>query len=111
MRPILILAVIIISHIGGYHCSQPCDKVAFMLGGEDNAISLYPACAPLAGLNTMKYVSVEATLFGDKAQLAAVFNVAAGMSAWLALAIHAIGIEFYVSRCGSLNRIPLTLSA
>lgn len=96
------IAALIISSAGGhrYYSAQPCDKIAYMLNNDEQAVlSRFPGCtAFLDGSSPDQHVVVAAsTRGGSSVEAAAMLNTFFGAALWLALAIHAIGIEIYVS--------------
>lgn len=90
MRLIMILSAIIISSIGGYYIAMPCQQLSYMGGNA----STYLACvadpngqtAVLANFNVPKGVE----------QVAASMQTSFGMAAWIAFALHVLGIEIYL---------------
>lgn len=90
MRLNMIIAASIISISGKYYQAMPCGQIEYMGGDE----SVYPACqadangqaAVLANFNSP--TSIE--------QVAASFQTSFGMSGWVALFIHAVGVEIYL---------------
>ena len=90
LRLIMILAAMIISTRGNYYIAMPCQQIQSM-GGN---VTAYPNCeadpeshtAVLANFNTP--ISIE--------QVAASVQTNFGMAAWLALTLHAIGVEIYL---------------
>lgn len=71
-----------------------------MLGGNETIVlGLYPECADWYTGNTGRHAAVLADLGGGTAATAAAaLGMNFGSAMWLALAIHAIGVEIYVSR-------------
>ncbi|KAH8681384.1 hypothetical protein BX600DRAFT_543963 [Xylariales sp. PMI_506] len=98
MRIILVIAAVIISVAGEYYMAQPCDKVAFMLETKNETLAAYPACASFfSGQNPAQQVLVKANIGGSNSvETVTAFSIVSGMSLWVALAIHAIGIEIYL---------------
>lgn len=93
------LAARIISNYGGYQAAMPCGSIDFILKDESTVVRRYPECAAYYdGSKPGQYAIVPATMSGpDGAQVAAALNLCAGGSFWLALVLHAVGIEIYVS--------------
>lgn len=59
---------------------------------------LYPGCAAfLNGTNPDAHVAVEVNVNGGPEQFAAGTNYVFAGSLWLALVLHAVGLEIYVS--------------
>ncbi|KAK6080983.1 hypothetical protein SCUP515_03125 [Seiridium cupressi] len=98
LRIIMIIAVIILSNIGGYDVVEPCDKIEYTLKSADATLSLYPECASfLSGENLGQQALVSANYHGtNPVEIAAAFNMVFGSAAWLAFALHAVGIEIYL---------------
>ncbi|OLN97920.1 hypothetical protein CCHL11_02607 [Colletotrichum chlorophyti] len=99
LRLIQFSAAAIISSLGTYYAIRPCDQVAFMVEDKNRTLELYPACATyFSGENPAQQTVVHADILNSSS--AAEAGVAAGMpfgmALWLALAIHAIGIEVYL---------------
>ncbi|KAK1624253.1 hypothetical protein BDP81DRAFT_330556 [Colletotrichum phormii] len=99
LRLIQFSAAAVISSIGTYYAARPCDQVAFMVGNMNRTLQLYPACASyFSGENPGQQTIVHADILNPTS--AAEAGVAAGMpfgmALWLALALHAIGIEIYL---------------
>lgn len=98
MRIIMIISAMIISSIGGYYTSQPCDKLEYMLGSANATTSLYPECARyFSGENPTQQAAVAANFNGNNvAEIASSLNATFGPAFWLAFALHAVGIEIYL---------------
>lgn len=74
-------------------------------------LSSYPACASYVdGSNLDQVAAVHANMNGESAANAgAALDLNFGMALWIAFAIHAIGIEIYVSCLpGKCDHIKLT---
>lgn len=59
---------------------------------------LYPACVPFLNGQSDPHAVVQVGGVGRPEQIAASLDISFGMSLWLALMLHAIGIEIYVSQ-------------
>lgn len=91
----MIIAAQIITKMGTYYAIWPCAKIAYTI---PNAQHLYPECASyFDGSNNNQVALVRAKFDGSAAEVGAALNVPFGTALWLALAIHAIGVEIYVS--------------
>lgn len=100
MRLIQYIAAIIISMIGTYYTARPCAQVADMVEDANRTLELYPECATFfSGENPGQQVVVHADLTSPSsaAEAGAAAGMAFGMAIWLAFALHAIGVEVYVS--------------
>lgn len=99
MRVILITSSMILSFVGDYYYVEPCAKINFILQGENATLARYPECAPFfSGEDPNRHIAVKADVIRrDKVAIGAMINMVFGMSGWLAIAIHAFGVELYVS--------------
>lgn len=83
------------------YAARPCDQIFDTLGrSRADTLSRYPDCKPfLDGTNLRQYAAVVADMSdsGDGINAGVALGVSFGAAAWLALAVHAIGIEIYVS--------------
>ncbi|SPQ26324.1 5557d668-eaed-47d8-b611-5f358e83b5df [Thermothielavioides terrestris] len=97
LRIILVLSALIIS-TDGYFVPMPCDKVAFLVGSEQETLQAYPDCyAYFSGDDVNRIVLVPASFQGNKSNVTAALSRNFGGALWLALALHAVGVEIYVS--------------
>lgn len=97
-RIIVILAAVIILK-DDYLVVWSCAKIESTLSNASMLLSSYPNCAAyVRGTNSNDVVLVKASMSGPGAANAgAALNVPFGMAFWLAVVIHAIGVEVYVS--------------
>ncbi|CAI6336276.1 unnamed protein product [Periconia digitata] len=99
-RIILILSTIIISKVGDYRTAWPCAKIAYTIADDAKTQRLYPECASyLNGTDSKQYSTVRARFGGEQtsaAEIGAAFNMTFGMALWVAMAIHAVGVEIYL---------------
>jgi PPE-repeat protein len=89
----------IISGFTSLSTTYPCAQINFTLG-EDGTLSHYPDCiAYYNGTNPGQRVVVTPNFDSENPiEIAAALGVSFGTAGWLALWIHAILIEVYVSR-------------
>jgi hypothetical protein len=99
VRIIMIISASITSKIGSYYQIWPCAKLDWTLGGQNKTLATYPSCRPFYdGSRPNAVASVRADLNnGGPEQSGAALGLNFGMGVWLALFIHAIGVEIYVS--------------
>jgi hypothetical protein len=99
-RFILIIGTTTISSINSYYTSWPCAKIAFVMKSDARTLAAYPGCASyLDGTNPWQEAVVHADFKGEHAtEIGAALNMNFGMALWVALIIHAVGVEIYVSR-------------
>ena len=98
LRIIMIISVIIISHAGDYYQAMSCDEIAFIFAdkGKQGLEADYPQCFMANGTNH-GWVAVNAKLIGSNVpQKAGAFNVTFATAGWLALFMHAVGVEIYL---------------
>lgn len=80
---------------------MPCNKIDFVLGRQ-GTLALYPDCVAFYHGNDAARVIVEADFNSsdDPIALTGSLSITFGVAGWLALWIHAILIELYVSLSG-----------
>lgn len=66
---------------------------------EQATLARYPECASyLNGTNPGQQAAVHANFgSGEPVEIGAAMNMCFGMALWVALSLHAIGVEVYVS--------------
>ncbi|XXH01994.1 hypothetical protein Hte_008358 [Hypoxylon texense] len=98
MRIIITISVMVLSFIGGYYYTSPCDKINYMLKGENATLARFPECASFfSGEDPDRHVAVRASvLTRDKVEVAAAVNLVFGSAGWLAIVIHAAAVEYYL---------------
>ena len=102
MRLIMIIAANISSSQGNYFV-EPCKKIDYIYKGDEaEVLKSYPGCSAFYdGSNPAASVMAKADMSGSNVvQIVAAMNMTFGGSIWLALALHAVGIEIYVSIAG-----------
>ncbi|KXJ89530.1 hypothetical protein Micbo1qcDRAFT_184651 [Microdochium bolleyi] len=98
LRIVFIIAANIISTRGPFFSSIPCGQLVFTIG-RDLVQQEYPSCAPFfSGEDLSAHAAVRANMASPKhaSEAAAALNVAFGMAAWIAFAIHMVGVEIYI---------------
>ncbi|KAI9824885.1 MAG: hypothetical protein M1832_001490 [Thelocarpon impressellum] len=95
LRLIMFLSALIVSPMRAYYSVMSCANIIFILG-EQSTYSAYPICIPSNVDPTNVQVPVVADFGGNKAEIGASLAVPFGMALWLALAMHAIGVEVYL---------------
>ncbi|KAM0811323.1 hypothetical protein AB5N19_11679 [Seiridium cardinale] len=100
LRIITKIAAPIISRQGDYYTTRMCSQIESIYQGSQKAtLGFFPDCAPYyAGGPADLRVIVKADLAGNVAEKAAAAGIFFGAAGWVALTIHAIGIEIYVSK-------------
>jgi hypothetical protein len=100
-RMILGSSMAIIPSTSSYYYAMPCSKIVGTMAwsGMPSSVaqSKYPTCeAYLNGTSPHQYAVVQANSSGGPENSAALLDISFGMSIWLAILIHAVGIEVYV---------------
>ncbi|OAQ65096.1 microtubule associated protein [Pochonia chlamydosporia 170] len=75
-----------------YYKALPCDELATFYNTTEALVSTYPECHLLNNTAPVRADLVE----GSEENIAAALNLTFGMGLWLALVLHAIGIEVYL---------------
>ena len=98
----MIAAASIVSSMNGFYSARMCGQVDYMMG-QNRTLANFPDCAAYySGEDPEKYVMVRASMKGNRATVASALGISFGPAMWLALALHAIGIEVYV-RAASIH--------
>jgi hypothetical protein len=90
LRLIFFIAALIISRIGTYYTIIPCGQILEMNG---NFLG-YPTCT--ANPDGLAIVKANLVSPASVAEAAAALQLTFGLAGWLAWAIHAAGIEWYI---------------
>lgn len=93
-RIIAFIAAAIISRpgVGPYYVVQPCDQILALNSNRTATLRRYPICTDITA-----HAAVQATLdAAGPEEAGAVLGFCFELGFWLALAIHAIGIEVYL---------------
>ncbi|KAL9008953.1 MAG: hypothetical protein Q9173_005974 [Seirophora scorigena] len=100
LRIIMIISTLIVSQLGGFYRAVPCEEISFIYE-DKNRPDLrddFPQCFTPNG-TTNGWVAVEAKFAGDASnpvQIGTSLHTTFGAAAWLALFLHAIGVEIYL---------------
>ncbi|KAH7332688.1 hypothetical protein B0J17DRAFT_579906, partial [Rhizoctonia solani] len=96
MHASAIVSAKVITLIGGYSSFMRCAEVDYLI--ESNSMSQrFPQCLTSDPYNT--YVVVPASWKGTKLGESSAVRASFGMSMLLAIFLHCVGVEVYVSRC------------
>jgi uncharacterized membrane protein len=97
-RIIMVIAAAIITRTGGYWQVSSCDKVLFIHDGNTQVVEdLYPQCADrVPGDNPRVIVAADMTGGLDEG-IAASLGLSFGMASWIAIFLHAVGVEIYLN--------------
>ncbi|RFN54370.1 hypothetical protein FIE12Z_1497 [Fusarium flagelliforme] len=92
LRLIMIISAMIMSKNPSFREPMQCDKIATFYDNTDALVAVYPTCQSLDA-----WVAVQGDMGGDSAEnIAAALHLGFSMGVWVALAMHAIGIEVYL---------------
>lgn len=80
-----------------------CDEISFVLQNMDALQQSYPQCTPGGSNLTSVRVAIRAAVNGDKFGLGSSVRVTWGMSMWIAILIHSLGVELYVRAMETLQ--------
>jgi hypothetical protein len=97
---LVITALLISGPDSNYYQAMPCKVIEYILdGSHQRMLQLAPACAAyVSGEDPELWIAVRANWTDDNpVGEAAALQIGFGVAAWLATAIHAIGVELYVS--------------
>jgi hypothetical protein len=101
LRLIFIISTLITSMSPSYFLAQPCAKIDFIIGWY-STLQRYPACESFHnGTDPGKTVAVLGNFNGYGEQVGTALDLSFGMGLWLALFMHAFGVEIYVSALGN----------
>ena len=94
-RLIMIIAAQVITASGNYFTTRPCAQLAYISQGLARS---YPSCASyFDGSDQNALAIVNANFGGTAAEIGVALGIPFGSALWLSLALHAIGVEIYVS--------------
>ena len=94
LRIIMIISALIISSTGEYYRATPCKELGFLYGSPSLLQTKYPDCVAANG-TVDGWVVVNAS-FSDKPGVATSLGMTFGAAGWLALLLHAVGVEIYL---------------
>ncbi|ENH73423.1 hypothetical protein FOC1_g10008910 [Fusarium oxysporum f. sp. cubense race 1] len=105
LRIIMIISALVMSKNPSFRLPMQCAKVASFYDDTESLIAKYPTCQDLNA-----WVAIQGDMSGESTEnIASALSLGFSMGIWLALAIHAIGIEVYLhltpAETGRLRRI------
>ena len=93
----MIISARIISMTGGFSVPRPCGQIEFLLG-PNKTQALYPECQTFFNGTEDAVALVKADFTSKNAmEIGASMGMSFGSAGWIALWLHAIAIEVYVS--------------
>ncbi|KPM45236.1 hypothetical protein AK830_g1340 [Neonectria ditissima] len=90
-RLILVISALITSQDDSYHTAMKCDKLGSFYDSAEAFQVAYPSCT-----SPDAYAIVKDGMSGSSENFGAALYKSFGMALWLALSIHAIGVEIYL---------------
>lgn len=105
LRLVLFLGALIITHYEAAQNYLPlsCSEIGWFYTRYDlgDPLAVYPACASVLPNDKLPsandtYVAVQADYYGSPEQIGASLDINFGMSIWIALLLHAVGVEVYL---------------
>ncbi|KAJ4038311.1 hypothetical protein NW756_008555 [Fusarium oxysporum] len=92
LRIIMIISALVMSKTPSFRLPMQCAKVASFYDDTESLIAKYPTCQDLNA-----WVAIQGDMSGESTEnIASALSLGFSMGIWLALAIHAIGIEVYL---------------
>ena len=93
----MIITALILTRTGGYELTKGCDVIDSLYSSQNATLAQYPACQSFySGENPEQSVIVPVRMSSRPEEIAAALDVSFGMALWLAMIIHAVGVEIYV---------------
>lgn len=97
-RIIMVLSAIVISTSGNYNTTMSCSELEFINRNNITANAIYSVCNGQNITTANSLAIVHADLHSDRSeQVAAGLRITFGMAFWLAIAMHAVGVEVYLA--------------
>jgi hypothetical protein len=89
----MIISALVMSKNPSFREPMQCETVATFYDDTESLVAKYPTCKDLDA-----WVAVQGDMGGESPEnISAALSLGFSLSIWLALAIHAIGVELYVS--------------
>ncbi len=94
LRLIMIISALVISSIGDYYRAMPCSEIAFLQDSRERFEAILRLCFTADG-TTDDWIAVRAS-FNNETQMSIGLGLNFGMASWLALFMHAVGVEIFL---------------
>lgn len=96
LRLIIILSAFISSQISNYNTTITCGELLSILDTNESVNAAYTSCGqPGSTIDTLAIVPAK---FGDMPeQIGSALRLGFGMALWMALFLHATGVEIYLN--------------
>lgn len=95
MRLIMILSALISSQMSSYNTTMTCGELLSILDTDEKVNTFYPSCGQ-PGSTPATLAIVQAKFGSQPEQIASALRVSFGMALWMALFLHATGVEIYL---------------
>ncbi|KAF4984014.1 hypothetical protein FZEAL_719 [Fusarium zealandicum] len=105
LRLIMILSAVIMSTTPSFRQPMPCDKLASFYDNQTSLVEKYPTCK-----DADAWVAVQGSMSGSSENIASALSLGFSLGVWLALAIHAVGVEVYLQLTPAESQRLRTLS-
>jgi len=92
----------ILSRIGSYYAIWRCEEISFVLNDAVTLQNLYPQCTE-ASMNTDRMRVAILVDLRNNLGFGSSVRATWGMSLWIAIVIHIIGVEIYIRQSESSN--------
>ncbi|KAF2501587.1 hypothetical protein BU16DRAFT_577705 [Lophium mytilinum] len=97
LRIIMIISAQIITKVDSFNTVMSCGEINSIYARSGGSYGgRYPLCS-ISNAKVNQYVAVHASFQNRPEEIGASLRMSFGMALWLALAIHAIGVEVYLS--------------
>ena len=95
MRLIMILSALISSQMSTYNTTMTCGELLSILDTNEKVNTFYPSCGQ-PGSTPDTLAIVQAKFGSQPEQIASALRLSFGMALWMALFLHATGVEIYL---------------
>ncbi|KAL8911470.1 MAG: hypothetical protein Q9171_003368 [Xanthocarpia ochracea] len=95
LRIIMVLAALVSSNTSFYNTTMTCGELLTILDTSEKVNSFYPSCGE-PGATTHTLAIVQAKFGTQPEQVASALRISFGMALWMALFLHATGVELYL---------------
>lgn len=95
LRTVVIISASVLPSAGGFHRAMPCDRFSSSSITKLISRKRSPPVLPFGGTSN-GWVTVEANFWANGATFGAALGLSFGIAGWLALTLHAVGVEIYL---------------
>ncbi|KAL3424405.1 hypothetical protein PVAG01_03686 [Phlyctema vagabunda] len=98
LRIIMVISAFAMTAMNNYYTTMPCDEILYLHdGNQAELLRIYPQCSDIAALEGGRVVVKASMTGGYSENVGASLGLPFGMALWLALLMHLIGVEMYLS--------------